>query len=285
VGLDGRVQREIPGLPLDAFGLNPSVDGTKIAFITSEDFTNRIGTIDIDGTHLKVLDPAVGVENDPDHGPRVVWSPDDSQLAFVGVAQGNTDIYVMNADGTDVRRLTTSRYVDEWPAWSPDGSTIVYDNGGKTPNDSGCAPTKEIYTVPASGGTPKRLSHNDVSDSQPSYSAAGGGGFVIAFNHDGQIWVMNADGSGAQGLADVSGNTPRLSPDGSKIAFTTYNGFAYDATLGSVSRSVPTFSVQVLDRRTGRITPVGQQLWTASDVNGPAWISSNTLLLNLVQTP
>jgi dipeptidyl aminopeptidase/acylaminoacyl peptidase len=48
------------------------------------------------------------------------WSPDGTRLAFYGERGGNSDIYVMSADGTDVRRLTRDASDEGYPSWSPD---------------------------------------------------------------------------------------------------------------------------------------------------------------------
>jgi WD40 repeat protein len=63
-----------------------------------------------------------------------VWSPDGRQLAFTGFAGGLTDLYIVNRDGSDLRRLTNDRYAELNPAWSPDGKTIAFttDRGPET---------------------------------------------------------------------------------------------------------------------------------------------------------
>jgi Tol biopolymer transport system component len=54
------------------------------------------------------------------------WSPDGSQLVFSGSSGGITDLYVVNADGTGLRRLTDDKFGDLQPQWSPDGRTIAF---------------------------------------------------------------------------------------------------------------------------------------------------------------
>ena len=58
------------------------------------------------------------------NGP--TWSPDGRRIAFSGMAGGITDLYVVNRDGTGLRRLTNDGYGDFQPQWSPDGSTIAF---------------------------------------------------------------------------------------------------------------------------------------------------------------
>jgi TolB protein len=54
------------------------------------------------------------------------WSPDGSRLVFMDTVQENTDIYVANADGSQMQRLTTDLMPDLYPSWSPDGRFIVF---------------------------------------------------------------------------------------------------------------------------------------------------------------
>ena len=70
---------------------------------------------------------------------------------------------MVGVDGTGLRRLTTDPATDQYPQWSPDGTTIVYDNAGARENseDPQFSKTAEIFTVPAAtGGAPTRLTHN-----------------------------------------------------------------------------------------------------------------------------
>src|SRR5881409_967573 len=54
------------------------------------------------------------------------WSPDGKQIVFTGYDGGLSDLFVVNADGSDLRRLTNDKYADLQPAWSPDGKTIAF---------------------------------------------------------------------------------------------------------------------------------------------------------------
>ncbi len=62
------------------------------------------------------------------------WSPDGSQLVFTGYEGGLSDLYLVNRDGSGLRRLTEDKYADLHPVWSPDGGSIAFatDRGPET---------------------------------------------------------------------------------------------------------------------------------------------------------
>jgi Tol biopolymer transport system component len=61
------------------------------------------------------------------------WSPDSKFIAFVSNRDGNLEIYVMNADGTNQQRLTYTSAEEGWPTWSPDSRFIAFfSNPGST---------------------------------------------------------------------------------------------------------------------------------------------------------
>ena len=59
-------------------------------------------------------------------GEAPAWSPDGSRLAFSRTVEGNTDVYSVSANGTDLQRLTTGEGVDTDPWWGPDGTRITF---------------------------------------------------------------------------------------------------------------------------------------------------------------
>jgi len=136
-----------------------------------------------------------------------VWSPNGRQIAFVGnrprggpcPCKDNSDIYVMNADGSGTRRLTHNTGYDGEPAWSPDGRKIAFQS--RRLGNSGAMGIGEIYVMNADGSGKRNLTRNPAQDRSPSWSPDGR---RIAFvsNRDGrpEAHVMNADGSGQRSL-------------------------------------------------------------------------------------
>ncbi len=151
-------------------------------------------------------------------GKIAYFSPPDNrwEVAFTSERDGNPEIYVINADGTNPRRLTTNDVLDGAPAWSPDGSRIAFHSA----RDGNL----EIYVMNADGSGAQRLTDNPAPDSEPDWSPDGSR-IVFVSERDGneELYVMNADGSNVQRLTDNPGvdTQPAWSPDGKTIAFSS----------------------------------------------------------------
>jgi len=116
------------------------------------------------------------------------FSPDGSRIAFTSTRDGQPEVYVMDADGTNVSRLTNSPGLDGDPSFSPDGQTVLF-HSQRTGH-------RQIYLQPITSSVAIPLTQEPADNSQPSMSPDGE---VIAFvsNRDGNnhIWLMAKDGT------------------------------------------------------------------------------------------
>ena len=97
-----------------------SPSGRKIAFARG----GEVYSVNPDGTGEAQLTSNAAVDDD-----QPTWSPDGSRIAFHSNRDGNYELYVMNADGSNQSRLTTNTVRDRFPAWSPDGARIALSRG------------------------------------------------------------------------------------------------------------------------------------------------------------
>jgi Tol biopolymer transport system component len=138
----------------------------------------------------------------------------NGRIAFASSRDGGYDVYAMNPDASDQRRLTTAAQTDIEPAWSPDGRRIAF-----TSNRDG---NDEIYVMRADGVAQTRLTTNATTDRTPTWSA-GGRDLAFTSERDGNtdIYVMSEDGSGQRRLTTsaLPDANPTWSPDGARIAF------------------------------------------------------------------
>lgn len=167
------------------------------------------------------------------------WSPNGGKIAFVGGLIGYQDeVYAVNADGTNVTRLTKffngetgDRSQFGPPVWSPDGSKIAFLSFTFTCTDA--SSTADSGSAPAEGLTGIYLTNVDGTGlckltsiaedykgmSTPTWSP---NGTKIAFYDQGAIYLINADGTGRKELiGNINHGTPQnvWSPDGERIAF------------------------------------------------------------------
>ena len=185
------------------------------------------------------------------------------------------DVFMMDADGTGARRVTTRAGSEFDGAWSPDGRWIVYRDSRRGINED-----DEVYVMRADGSRPRNLTRNRANDWGPDWSPDGR---TIVFNsdRDGAVmsgYLVSPDGTNLRRIdADVWVEYPAFSPDGTRIAFMGHSGGDYD--------------VYVADLATGEATQltdtVGSDGWPAWSPDGStiAFASERDDCLNALDAP
>ncbi len=139
--------------------------------------------------------------------PRFSLSPTEGlkgRIAFHSSRDGDFDIYVMNADGSGVTQLTKNAVNEFDPIWSPDGKQIAFGR---------CLDVCDAVVINADGSGERVLFHDGFP------RAWSPDGTRMAFSTNGEVYVMNADGTGVTQLTQGGGFPTAWSPDGRQIAF------------------------------------------------------------------
>jgi TolB protein len=229
---DGSNQRKIDDFPNrkispdDSNGFFPSPDGKKIAFSSDRDGNSEIYAIDIDSWIKSNL------TKNKAHEFWFTWSPDGKQIAFVSsrdtvLARGTwtNNIYIMDADGANVRRVTVDNKTNQYGelSWSPDGKNLALD---MSLHSSQGPVVSLIYLMTLSDAKLTELT--STADAVQGIEAWSPDGkhilYSVSRSMSNNIYVMNADGTNQVALSnDALGIvvSASWSPDGNRIVFST----------------------------------------------------------------
>lgn len=105
-----------------------------------------------------------------DSGAR--WSPDGKQIIFESQRDGNFEIYIMIADGSNQKNLTNSEFIDRYPTWSPDGKHIAFLSTRELFDETnmGFETTYNLYLMNPDGNEIIKVNPEKKEMNSPSYS-------------------------------------------------------------------------------------------------------------------
>ena len=143
------------------------------------------------------------------------------RMAVVLSKDGNPEIYVGNADGTGLTRLTSSGAIDVSPSWSPDGSQIAFvsDRHG----------SPQIFVMGSGGGGAKRITYKGSYNQTPSWCPRAGSNLIAFTGRDGgtfDVFTVDAGSGQIRRLTQKQGRNmdPAFAPDCRAVAFHSSRG-------------------------------------------------------------
>jgi len=191
-----------------------SPDGKSLAYMS---FSSRFPDIYIQNLYevRQLVRPAGGTDLIQNKFP--AFSPDGTKIAFNSTRDGNDEIYVVNRDGTGLKRLTSHPNIDVAPAWSPNGTQIVFV--------SGRSGEPQLYLMEADGTGLQRLPCGEQQCDHPSWSPPPQNKIVYTCGPSGfyEICVLDLTTRAVAKLTNGPGSNeqPSFAPNGRHIVFTT----------------------------------------------------------------
>lgn len=244
---------------------------------------HNIWVANADGSELKPITTNTHVTSG-----RPQWSPDGQKVVFVSWqnidgsdAGGSQNIWVINADGSGLKALTTITGASnpgliisaEFPQWSPDGTKVIFFSnrkldGSDAMNDNQAS---NVWIMNSDGSNLKPLtSFTTVGVYNPQWSPDGSKIVFVSTN----IWVMNSDGSNLKAItSNINASQPQWSPDGSKIVYQSWQ-----KSDGTVSLNGPV-NIWIMNADGSNPKPI--TFVTASNIAcaNPQWSADGSMIV------
>ncbi|MFL5460392.1 MAG: peptidase S9, partial [Gemmatimonadales bacterium] len=188
-------------------------DSKHLAFIVFEKGDNYLGIVDTDTRRIEeVRVPGV------DAITNIAWSPDGHTIAIAGQATGVSDLFLYDVDSKQVRRLTSDKYADMQPAWSPDSRTITFvtDRGSDASLEQLRFTGMHVATIEVSSRDIKVLPlFSNAKNINPQYAPDGKSIYFISnpegvadvfryYAADGRIARVTHVQTGVSGITDLA---------------------------------------------------------------------------------
>lgn len=242
-----------------------SPDGRTLLFESERDGNREVYVMNADGGNQIRLTRNNAADVTPS------WSPDGARIAFASNRDTgppynpyNLDIYVMNADGSNVRRIVDDPEYDVGPQWSPDGRKILFVSG-RTGNFN-------VFEMNVDGSDQRNLTADpQQSDGAPIWSLDGNN---IAFSRriegKNQLFLMDAAGGNLKRVTNNAANNeaPSLSPDGSKLVFQSDRDGNSEIYAASVDGELAQLTDDAADDLSPDWSPDGNRIAFSSNRNG-----------------
>ncbi len=205
-------EAQAAGRPVRVAPLTPGVSSRLLLARSARGKKSDILLCDLQGSSLRVLQ---NLTNQSGNTSWPAWSPDGKRIAFASDRDGPPSVYLMDADGRNVRRLTDAKEGSDQPTWSPDGTKIAFrrnwnvfvmnaDGSGVSDLTGG---TGSVNADPAWSPDGKQIAYASWRPGEGGY----------------RVVVMGADGSDKRPISPADnpsgGVYPSWSPDGKRIVY------------------------------------------------------------------